>query len=56
VITLPPTDALNSGGQAPSNPGFGLMLVLLVIAGIGLVAGLLVPTPGRLRREEVRRR
>lgn len=56
VITLPPTDSVNSGDQASSNPGFGLLLALLAIAGIGLVAGYLVPKPGRLRREEVRRR
>jgi hypothetical protein len=56
VITLPPTDSANSNDQASSGPGFGLMLALLAIAGIGLLAGYLVPTPGRLRREEVRRR
>ncbi len=56
VITLPPTDTIDSGDQAPSNPGFGLMLALLVIAGIGLVMGYLTPTPGRTQREEVRRR
>ncbi|HSO28617.1 MAG TPA: hypothetical protein VLS28_01825 [Candidatus Sulfomarinibacteraceae bacterium] len=55
TITLPPTDT-NGSDQAPSGPGFGLMLALLAIAGIGLLAGYLVPTPGRLRREEVRRR
>ncbi len=54
-ITLPPTDTLNSDDQAPSNPGFGLMLTLFVLAGIGLVAGYLAPTPGRLRRERIRR-
>jgi uncharacterized repeat protein (TIGR01451 family) len=56
VITLPPTDSIQSGDQSSSNPGFGLLLALLAIAGIGLVAGLLVPKPGRLRREEARRR
>jgi len=54
--TLPPTDTLDRADAAPSNPGFGLMLVLLVIAGIGLVAGYLTPTPGRTRREGARRR
>jgi fimbrial isopeptide formation D2 family protein/uncharacterized repeat protein (TIGR01451 family) len=53
--TLPPTDTIDTGDQAPSNPGFGLMLVLLVLAGIGLAMGYLTPTPGRTRREEVRR-
>ena len=56
VVTLPPTDTLDNSDQVPSNPGFGLMLALLVLAGIGLVAGYLTPTPGRVRREEVRRR
>ncbi|HEX5148640.1 MAG TPA: hypothetical protein VFW02_06125, partial [Candidatus Limnocylindrales bacterium] len=56
VATLPPTDTIDSGDQAPSNPGFGLMLALLVLAGFGLVLGYLTPTPGRARREEVRRR
>jgi uncharacterized repeat protein (TIGR01451 family) len=56
VITLPPTDGIDNGDQASSGPGFGLMLALVVIAGIGLVAGYLVPTPGRPRREGVRRR
>ena len=56
VVTLPPTDTIDSGDQAPSNPGFGLMLALLVLAGFGLVVGYLTPTPGRTRREEVRRR
>jgi uncharacterized repeat protein (TIGR01451 family) len=56
VVTLPPTDSLDSGEQAPSNPGFGLMLALFVLAGVGLVAGYLTPTPGRTRRQEVRRR
>jgi uncharacterized repeat protein (TIGR01451 family) len=56
VVTLPPTDTFDNGDQAPSNPGFGLMLALLVLAGFGLVLGYLTPTPGRTRREEVRRR
>jgi hypothetical protein len=56
VITLPPTDGITSGDQAPSNPGFGLMLTLLVLAGIGLAAGYLTPKPGRSRPERVRRR
>jgi uncharacterized repeat protein (TIGR01451 family) len=56
VVTLPPTDTIDSGDQAPSNPGFGLMLALLVLAGFGLVLGYLTPTPGQIRREEVRRR
>ncbi len=54
-ITLPPTDSVGDD-QAPSNPGFGLMLTLLVLAGIGLAAGQLAPTPARARRETDRRR
>jgi uncharacterized repeat protein (TIGR01451 family) len=54
-ITLPPTDTIDTGDQAPSNPGFGLMLTLLVLAAVGLAAGFLTPTPGRPRRERVRR-
>ena len=54
--TLPPTDTVVGGSdQAPSNPGFGLMLALLVIAGVGLVMGYITPKPGRTRRVEVRR-
>jgi uncharacterized repeat protein (TIGR01451 family)/fimbrial isopeptide formation D2 family protein len=54
--TLPPTDTIDSGSdQAPSNPGFSLMLALLVIAGVGLVMGYITPKPSRTRRAEVRR-
>ena len=53
-VTLPPTDTLGSD-QAPSNAGFGLMLTLLLLAGIGLAAGYLAPMPGRPRRERIRR-
>ena len=56
VITLPPTDTLNSGDQAPSDPGSGPMLTLFALIGIGLIVGSLGPTRGRLRRERVRRR
>ena len=55
-ITLPPTDSMHNGDQTSSNPGFGLMLALFVIAGIGLFAGYIVPKTSRLRREEARRR
>ena len=43
TVTLPPTDTI-SGGQAPSNPGFGLMLTLFVLAGIGFAVGSLTPS------------
>lgn len=56
VITLPPTDSSTTGDQSSSSPGFGLMLALLALAGIGLVTGYLVPRPRRLHREEARRR
>lgn len=55
TVTLPPTDTINRG-QAPSNPGFGLTLALLAIAGLGLVTGYVTPTVGRSRREGIRRR
>ena len=55
TVTLPPTDTI-SGDQAPSNPGFGLMLTLLALAGIGLVAGYFTSTSSRLRRERADRR
>ena len=53
--TLPPTDTIDSDAGS-STPGFGLMLALLVLTGIGLVTGPLAPTPRRLRRKEIRRR
>lgn len=53
--TLPPTDAPNDDAGS-STPGLGLMLALLVLAGIGLVTGQLASAPRRLRREEIRRR
>ncbi len=55
-ITLPPTDSGINGDQASSGTGFGLMLTLLVLAGIGLVAGQFASKARRPRREEVRRR
>ena len=53
--TLPPTDTIDNDAGS-STPGFGLMLSLLVLAGICLVAGQRASTPRRLRREEIRRR
>ena len=55
-ITLPPTDSLPAGDGGASNPGFGLMLTLLILGGIGLAAGYFSPTPGGTRRERLRRR
>ena len=47
-ITLPPTDGL-AGSQAPSNPGFALMLILLVLAAVVLVVGFVTPVPASVR-------
>jgi len=55
TITLPPTDTV-AGDQGGGSAGFGLMLTLLFLGGIGLVAGWFSPTPGRPRRERLRRR
>ena len=55
TITLPPTDTLSNGDQAPSDTGSGLVLTLLALIGIGLTVGYFAPTPGRLRRERNRR-
>ena len=54
-VTLPPTDPLTNDAGT-STPGFGLMLALLVLAGIGMVTGQRASSPRRLRREEIRRR
>ena len=40
--------------QAPGNPGFALMLVLLGLAGLALVIGLVTPVPERVRRRDRR--
>ena len=53
--TLPPTDTINSDAGS-STPGFGLMLALLVLTGIGMVTGQRASGSRRLRREEIRRR
>ena len=53
--TLPPTDTIDSDAGS-STPGFGQILSLLVLAGIGLVMGQRASAPRRLRREEIRRR
>jgi uncharacterized repeat protein (TIGR01451 family) len=48
-ITLPPTDTLATDTPAPSNPGFGLMLVLLALAAVTLVLGFVTPVPASVR-------
>ena len=52
-ITPPPTDTIPTR-QAPGNPGFALMLVLLGLAGLALVTGLVTPVPERVRRRDRR--
>ena len=47
-ITLPPTDA-TIGSQAPSNPGFALMLVLLAMGAFVLAIGFVTPVPAHMR-------
>jgi uncharacterized repeat protein (TIGR01451 family)/fimbrial isopeptide formation D2 family protein len=51
ALTPPPTDTL-APSQAPSNPGFSLMLVLLGLAGLVLVVGFVTPVPERVRRRD----
>ena len=50
-ITPPPTDTVL---QTPSNPGYGLMLTLLALAGLTLAVGVLTPAPARARRSRSR--
>ncbi len=50
-ITPPPTDLAQ---QAPSNPGFGLMLALLGLAGFVLAIGYMTPVPAQARRRNRR--
>ena len=50
-LTPPPTDTLMPE-TAASNPGFGLMLVLLGVAGLSLGLGLITPVPARVRRRD----
>jgi uncharacterized repeat protein (TIGR01451 family) len=56
TITLPPTDTSPASDQGGGSAGFGLMLTLLILGGISLAAGYFTPTPGRTRRERLRRR
>ena len=52
--TLPPTDVL-SAPQGTSNPGFTLMLILLVLAAVVLVVGFVTPVPASVRERSSRR-
>jgi fimbrial isopeptide formation D2 family protein/uncharacterized repeat protein (TIGR01451 family) len=54
-ITLPPTSTIDSVEQPMSNPGFGLMVILLALAGFVLSVGFITPAPERIRRRERRR-
>ena len=55
-ITNPPTSTIDSPNQAPSNPGFGLMLILLALASFALSLGYVTPVPARARRRTEGRR
>ena len=53
-VTAPPTDTFAPATQAPGNPGFALMLVLLGLAGFALAMGFVTPVPERVRRRDRR--
>jgi uncharacterized repeat protein (TIGR01451 family) len=53
-VTLPPTDTLDTTGQTPSNPGFGLMLTLVGLAALALGVGFITPVPESVRRRDRR--
>ena len=53
ALTPPPTDTLTSQ-TSTSNPGFGLMLILLGVAGLALGIGFITPVPERVRRRDQR--
>ena len=55
AITPPPTDSLSSQ-TATGNPGFALMLILLVVGGLALTIGVLTPAPDHLRNQRKDRR
>jgi len=52
-LTPPPTSTITPQ-SAPSNPGFGLMLILLGVAGLALGIGFITPVPERVRRRDRR--
>jgi len=49
ATATPPLTSTISAEEAPGNPGFVLMLILLVIAGLTLGIGFVTPTPERVR-------
>jgi uncharacterized repeat protein (TIGR01451 family) len=48
-ITLPPTSTLD-GDRDQSDPGFGMLLALLALAGLALTMAFVTPMPARARR------
>ena len=46
-LTPPPTSTL--GAREEGNPGFALLLILLAVAGLGIIVTLVTPTPERFR-------
>ena len=55
-ITNPPTSTIVNPNQAPSNPGFSLMLILIALAAFALSLGYVTPVPERARRRTEGRR
>jgi hypothetical protein len=55
-VTAPPTSSLDTDQQAPSSPGFSLMLILLALAAFVLSLGYVTPVPERARRRTEGRR
>jgi uncharacterized repeat protein (TIGR01451 family) len=49
-LTPPPTSTLGPE-TGSSNPGFALMLILLVIAGLAITVGFVTPVPERVRQQ-----
>jgi uncharacterized repeat protein (TIGR01451 family) len=55
ALTPPPTDSLSSQ-TGTGNPGFALMLILLVVGGLALAVSVLTPAPDHLRNQRKDRR
>ncbi len=53
-VTLPPTDTMPITPQAPTHPGFALMIALLAIAALVLVLGFVTPVPVSVRERNRR--
>ncbi len=52
--TLPPTSTIDGSDDSRPGGSFGLVLVLLMLAGIIVVLGVLTPVPARIRRRHRR--